>query len=71
MNPHWSDYKALMRGDRVFADSAIAAILFKSRLSALTQFIQKNQSLGKVSAFVMENGVSKKKSSTSSHPLFD
>jgi hypothetical protein len=42
MNPRWSDYKALMRGDGVFAESAIAAIMFKIKLSALMTFIQKH-----------------------------
>jgi hypothetical protein len=40
-----------MRGDVVFADSAIAAIIFKIKLSALMNFIQKHQILGKVSVF--------------------
>jgi hypothetical protein len=39
MNPHWSDSQAVMRGDSVFADSAIAAIVFKTKLSALMNFI--------------------------------
>jgi hypothetical protein len=52
MNPHWPDYKALMRGDGVFTDSAIAAIIFKIKLSVLMNFIQKHQILGKASAFV-------------------
>jgi hypothetical protein len=52
MDTHWPDYKALMRGDGIFADSAIAAIIFKIRLSASMNFIQKHQILGKVSAFV-------------------
>jgi hypothetical protein len=52
MNPHWPDYKALMRGHGVFVGSAIAAIIFKIKLSALMNFIQKHQILGKVSAFV-------------------
>jgi hypothetical protein len=52
INPHWPDYKALLRGDGAFADSAIAAIIFKIKLSALMNFIQKHQILGKVSAFV-------------------
>jgi hypothetical protein len=51
MNSHWPDYKALMRGDGVFANSAIAAIIFKIKLSALMNFIQKHQILGKVSTF--------------------
>jgi hypothetical protein len=41
-----------MRGNDVFADSAIAAIIFKIKLSALMNFIQKHQILSKVSAFV-------------------
>jgi hypothetical protein len=52
MNPHWRDYKVLMRVDGVFADSAIAGIIFKTKLSALMNFIQKHQILGNVSAFV-------------------
>jgi hypothetical protein len=51
VNLHWPDYKALMRGDGVFADSAIAAIRFKIKLSALMNCIQKHQILGKFSAF--------------------
>jgi hypothetical protein len=35
-----------------FADSAIAAIIFKIRLPALMNFIQKHQILGRGSAFV-------------------
>jgi hypothetical protein len=50
--PHWPDEKALMRGDGVFADSAIAAIIFKIKLSVLMNFIQNHQIPGKVSAFV-------------------
>jgi hypothetical protein len=41
-----------MRCDGVFADSAITAIIFKIKLSALMNFIQKHQILGRVSAFV-------------------
>jgi hypothetical protein len=41
-----------MRGDGLFTESAIAAIIFKIKLSALTNFIQKHQILGKVSACV-------------------
>jgi hypothetical protein len=40
-----------MRSDGVFANSAIAAIIFKIKLSALTNFIPKHQILGKVSIF--------------------
>jgi hypothetical protein len=47
MNPHWPDYKALMRDDGVFS-----AIIFKVKLSTLMNFIQKHQILGTVSAFV-------------------
>jgi hypothetical protein len=52
MNPLWPDHKALMRGDGLFADSAIALIIFMIKLSALMNFIQKCQILDKVSAFV-------------------
>jgi hypothetical protein len=52
MNPHWGDYKAVMRGDGAFADSAIAAIILGNKLSALMNFIQKHQILGKVLALV-------------------
>jgi hypothetical protein len=52
MNPHWRDYKTLMPGDGAFPDSTITAIIFKIKLSALMNFIQKHQILGKVSAFV-------------------
>jgi hypothetical protein len=52
MHHHWPDYKALMRGDGVFADPAIAAIIFKIKFSALMNFIQKHRILGKVSAFI-------------------
>jgi hypothetical protein len=41
-----------MRGDGVYADSAIGAIISKIKLSALMNFIQKHQILGKVSALV-------------------
>jgi hypothetical protein len=41
-----------VRSDGVFADSAIAVIIFEIKLSALMNFIQNNQILGKVSAFV-------------------
>jgi hypothetical protein len=40
-----------MRGDGGFADSAIAAIIFKAKLSASMKFIQRNQILSQVSAF--------------------
>jgi hypothetical protein len=41
-----------MQGDGVFADSALAAIISKIKLSALMNIIRKHQILGKVSAFV-------------------
>jgi hypothetical protein len=41
-----------MRGDGVFADSAIAAIIFKIKLYALMNFVQKHHFFGKISAFV-------------------
>jgi hypothetical protein len=52
MNRHWPDSKAFMRGDVVFADSAIVTVIFKIKVSALMNCIQKHQILGKVSAFV-------------------
>jgi hypothetical protein len=42
----------LLLGDGVFADSAIAVIIFKIKLSVLMNFIQKHQILSKVSAFI-------------------
>jgi hypothetical protein len=66
MNLHWPDYKALMQSDGVFADSAIAAI----KLSALMNFIQKHQILGKVSVLYGESSI-KNRSSTCSYPLLD
>jgi hypothetical protein len=41
-----------MRGDGVFAESAIAAIISKIKLSVLMNFIQEHSSLENVSAFV-------------------
>jgi hypothetical protein len=58
-DPHWPDDTALMRGDRIFANSAIAAIIFKIRLSALMIFIQKHQLLDKVSALYRESSLKK------------
>jgi hypothetical protein len=43
---------ALMRGDGVFADSGMAAIMCKIKLSTLMNFIRTHRILGKVSAFV-------------------
>jgi hypothetical protein len=70
MDPHWSDYEALMRGDGVFIDSAIAAIIFMIKPSAVMNFIQKHQTLGTVSAFVWRIEC-QKRSSTYSYPLLD
>jgi hypothetical protein len=52
VNPHWPDYQALKRGDDVFADLAMAPIIFKTKLSRLMKFIQKKKLFGKVSAFL-------------------
>jgi DNA polymerase III delta prime subunit len=52
MNPYWADYQSLKRGRETFADSAMTAIIFKSKLSALMKFIQDHQILGNISAFV-------------------
>lgn len=51
MNPHWAGYSALMQGDGVFADSAMALIMLKTKLSALIKFTGKNEPMGRVSAF--------------------
>jgi hypothetical protein len=69
MNPHWLGYKALMRGDGVFTDSAIAAIRFDIKLSAWMNFIQKHQILGKVSAWYRESSINKRSSTCSDPPL--
>jgi hypothetical protein len=52
MNPHWPDRRAFKRGDDVFADSAMAVIIFKTKLSVLMKFIQKKKIVGDVSAIV-------------------
>jgi hypothetical protein len=52
MNPYWADSQALKRGPETFADSAMTAIICKSKLSALMKFIQHHQILGNISAFV-------------------
>jgi hypothetical protein len=52
MTPYWPDYQRLKRGSATFADSAIATIIFKMRISALMKFIQHHQILGKISVFV-------------------
>jgi hypothetical protein len=52
MNPYRADYQALKRGPETFADPAMTAIIFKSKLSALMKFIQHHQILGNISAFV-------------------
>jgi hypothetical protein len=52
MNPYWVDYQALKRGSGPFSDSAITAIVFKTKLFALMKFITHRKILGKVSAFV-------------------
>jgi hypothetical protein len=52
MTPLWVDYQALKRGGETFADSAVGTIIFKPKLSALMQFIQKYEILRRVSAFV-------------------
>jgi hypothetical protein len=45
MNPFWVDYHALKRGRETFADSAMGVIIFKTKLLALMQFIQKREIL--------------------------
>jgi hypothetical protein len=52
MNPYWSEYQALKRGSTNYDDSAMTAMIFKMKLSALMKFLDKRQILGKISAFV-------------------
>jgi hypothetical protein len=52
INPYWVYHQALKRGREPFADSVMGAIIFKTKLSALVQFIQKHEILGRVSGFV-------------------
>jgi hypothetical protein len=52
MNPNWTDHQTLKRGESVFADSAMAIIIFQTKISALMKFIRKNDILGNLSAFV-------------------
>jgi hypothetical protein len=56
MNPHWADSKALIRGDGVPADPAMAAIVFKTTLSAMMKSIQQSQIRGTVWDFVWRIG---------------
>jgi hypothetical protein len=51
MKPYWADCQALKRGHETFADSAMTAINFKSKLSVLMKFIQHYQILGNISVF--------------------
>jgi hypothetical protein len=46
MNPHWHDYQALKRDKGVFSDSAMIAIVFKAKMTALMKFILKRKILG-------------------------
>jgi hypothetical protein len=52
MNPHWPDYRALNRNSGNFAHSAVMAIVFKSKLSALMKCLQDRKILGVIHAFV-------------------
>jgi hypothetical protein len=52
MNPYWCEFEALKRGPGTYSDSAMAAIVFKMKLSALMNFIQTEEVLGTVRAFV-------------------
>jgi hypothetical protein len=52
MNPYWVDHQVLKRDSGSFSDSAMTAIVFKTKFSALMKFIQQRRILGKVSAFV-------------------
>jgi hypothetical protein len=52
MNPYWIEYQALKRGSTNYDDSAMTAMIFKMKFSALMKFLEKRQVLGKISAFV-------------------
>jgi hypothetical protein len=52
MKLYRADDQPVKQGREIFADSAISAIIFKTKLSALMQFIQKHEILGRVSGFV-------------------
>jgi hypothetical protein len=52
MNPYWLDFQALKRGDGPYSDSAMATIIFRSKMNTLMKFIHSRKMLGKVSAFV-------------------
>jgi hypothetical protein len=52
MNPNWTEYQVLKRGNETLGDSAITDIIFRTKLSASMKFIQKHEILVKVSAFV-------------------
>jgi hypothetical protein len=52
MNPHWHEVQALKRSDEAFGDSAMAAIIFKTKLTALMKFIQRKKILGNIKAYV-------------------
>jgi hypothetical protein len=47
-----AEHQALKRGRETFADSAMTAIIFKSKLLALMKLSQDHQILGNISAFV-------------------
>jgi hypothetical protein len=52
MDPHWTEYPVVKRDDETFGDSTMAAVILKTKLSALRRFIQRYEIIGKVSAFV-------------------
>jgi hypothetical protein len=52
MNPYWAKYQALKRDRGTFPHSAMTAIVFKAKLSALMKFIKDHEILGNVSCFV-------------------
>jgi hypothetical protein len=55
MNPYWTNDQVLKPGESLFADSAMATIIFKTKISALMKFIQKNDIMGNVSALCGES----------------
>jgi hypothetical protein len=52
MNRNWTESQPLTRGNETFGDSAMPAIIYPTKLSALRKFVQRCEILGKVLASV-------------------
>jgi hypothetical protein len=48
INPYWHEYQALKRDTDTFADSSMMAIVFKTRLGALMNFLKYRKILGAI-----------------------